>query len=171
MKRQLRTVLVVAVVFALILGAQATIFGAELVILHTNDVHGRLVSFEDGEAELGGLARLATVVDEIREQYGKSVLLLDAGDAIHGTNVVNLFEGRSSIEVMNAIGYNAMTLGNHDFNYGQEALLERMAEAKFPMLAANVTTEAGETFAYSALVQQFGELRVGIIGVSSLETP
>lgn len=171
MRRHLRTVLVVAVVFALILGAQATIFGAELVILHTNDVHGRLVSFEDGEAELGGLARLATVVDEIREQYGKSVLLLDAGDAIHGTNVVNLFEGRSSIEVMNAIGYNAMTLGNHDFNYGQEALLERMAEAKFPMLAANVTTEAGETFAYSALVQQFGELRVGIIGVSSLETP
>lgn len=165
------TLLVVVVAFALVLSTQATIFGAELVILHTNDVHGRLVSFVDGETELGGLARLATVVQGIREQYGESILLLDAGDAIHGTNVVNLFEGRSAIEVMNAIGYNALTLGNHDFNYGQEALLERMQEAKFPFLAANVTTQAGEVFTYSALVEEAGELKVGIIGVSSLETP
>jgi len=114
---------------------------------------------------------LATVVDEIRDQYGKSVILLDAGDATHGTNVANLFQGRSTVEVMNAIGYNAMTLGNHDFNYGQEALLERMADAKFPFLAANVTTEAGEVLTYSALVQDFGGVRVGVIGVSSLETP
>jgi len=156
---------------ALVLGAQATIFGAELVILHTNDVHGRLVSFAEGDAELGGLARLATVVEDIRNQYGKSVLLLDGGDMIHGTNVVNLFQGRSAIEVMNAIGYDAMTLGNHDFNYGQDVLKERMADAKFPMLAANVTTEDGKLLTYSALIQQVGDLRVGIIGVSSVETP
>lgn len=172
MRRLFRSsLLVVLVAFALVLGAQATIFGAELVILHTNDVHSRLESFVDGETELGGLARLATVVDEIRDQYGKSVILLDAGDATHGTNVANLFQGRSTVEVMNAIGYNAMTLGNHDFNYGQEALLERMADAKFPFLAANVTTEAGEVLTYSALVQDFGGVRVGVIGVSSLETP
>lgn len=172
MRRLFRSsLLVVLVAFALVLGAQATIFGAELVILHTNDVHSRLESFVDGETELGGLARLATVVDEIRDQYGKSVILLDAGDATHGTNVANLFQGRSTVEIMNAIGYNAMTLGNHDFNYGQEALLERMADAKFPFLAANVTTEAGEVLTYSALVQDFGGVRVGVIGVSSLETP
>lgn len=172
MRRRIHSsLLVVVVALVMALSVPATIFGAELVILHTNDVHGRIASFADGEQEIGGLARLATLVDDIRAQYGDAVILLDAGDTLHGTNIVNLFQGRSIVEVMNAMGYSAMTLGNHDFNYGQEVLLERMADAKFPFLAANVITESGEVFTYSALVQQVGELRVGIIGVSSVETP
>lgn len=165
------SMLAVVVALVLVLSVSATMFGAELVILHTNDVHGRLVSYVDGDRELGGLARVATLVEDIRAQYGDDVILLDAGDAIHGTNVVNLFQGRSIIDVMNAMGYAAMTLGNHEFNYGQEALLERMEDAKFPFLAANITTESGEPFVYSALIQQVGDLKVGIIGVSTIETP
>ena len=157
MRRRIHSsLLVVVVALVMALSVPATIFGAELVILHTNDVHGRIASFADGEQEIGGLARLATLVDDIRAQYGDAVILLDAGDTLHGTNIVNLFQGRSIVEVMNAMGYSAMTLGNHDFNYGQEVLLERMADAKFPFLAANVITESGEVFTYSALVQQVG---------------
>src|SRR5690554_1433887 len=101
------SMLAVVVALVLVLSVSATMFGAELVILHTNDVHGRLVSYVDGDRELGGLARVATLVEDIRAQYGDDVILLDAGDAIHGTNVVNLFQGRSIIDVMNAMGYAA----------------------------------------------------------------
>lgn len=77
--------------------------------------------------------RLATLVDDIRAVYGKeAVILLDAGDSIHGLNVDNLFGGLPSIEVMNFMGYNAFVPGNHDFNYGQEVLLEARPGCEVP---------------------------------------
>ena len=168
-----RSILVMVLVLVTVLSVNLSTWAAEIVILHTNDVHGRLVSHtpQNAEKEIGGLVRLATLVEEVRETYGSKVLLLDAGDATHGTNIVNLFSGRSSIEVMNAMGYDALTLGNHDFNYGQDVLLECMADARFPFLAANVTDESGTLLTYSALVQEIDGLRVGIIGVIDEETP
>lgn len=168
-----RSMFAMVLVIVTVLSVSLSTWAAEIVILHTNDVHGRLVSHmpQNAENEIGGMVRLATLVEEIREEYGDKVLLLDAGDAIHGTNVVNLFGGLSAIEVMNTVGYDAFTLGNHDFNYGQDVLLERMADAKFPFLAANVTTESGSLLGYSALIQEVDGLRVGIIGVIDEETP
>ncbi|NMB10793.1 MAG: bifunctional metallophosphatase/5'-nucleotidase [Firmicutes bacterium] len=145
-----------------------------LVILHTNDTHARLEPFAPASdaAPIGGMIRVATLVDELREGNGKNVLLLDAGDAWHGTNIANMFEGRSVVEVMNLMVYDAMTLGNHDFNYGQMALAERQQEAVFPVLAANVLKETtGEPIGFSAVVKSVGNLKVGIIGLTTPDIP
>lgn len=167
--------LVLVFVLTALLTVSLPLWAAELIILHNNDVHSRLESHvpADGEEEQGGRVRLATLVDEIRALYGKDkVLLLDAGDAIHGMNIDNLFGGMASIEVMNLMGYNAFVPGNHEFNYGQEVLAQRMIDAKFPVLAANVTYQDGSLFAEaSALIQEFGGVKVGIIGLVAEETP
>lgn len=167
--------LVLVVVMVAMLAVSLPLWAAEIIILHNNDVHSRLESHvpEGAEVEQGGRVRLATLVDEIREMYGADkVLLLDAGDAIHGMNIDNLFGGLPSIEVMNAMGYNAFTPGNHEFNYGQEVLAQRIADARFPTLAANVTRADGSLFAgYSALIQEFDGVKVGIIGLVAEETP
>src|SRR5690606_28051770 len=142
--------LVLVFVLTALLTVSLPLWAAELIILHNNDVHSRLESHvpADGEEQQGGRVRLATLVDEIRALYGKDkVLLLDAGDAIHGMNIDNLFGGMASIEVMNLMGYNAFVPGNHEFNYGQEVLAQRMIDAKFPVLAANVTYQDGSLFA------------------------
>ncbi|NMB00545.1 MAG: multifunctional 2',3'-cyclic-nucleotide 2'-phosphodiesterase/5'-nucleotidase/3'-nucleotidase [Firmicutes bacterium] len=167
--------LVTVLVLVAMVSVSLPLWAAEIIILHNNDVHSRLESHvpEGAEVEQGGRVRLASLVDEIRETYGADkILLLDAGDAIHGMNIDNLFGGLPSIEVMNAMGYNAFTPGNHEFNYGQEVLAQRIEDAKFPTLAANVARADGSLFAgYSALIQEIGGVKVGVIGLVAQETP
>ena len=169
------TGLVLVLVLVTLLSVSLPLWAAEIIILHTNDVHSRLESHvpQGLQLEQGGRVRLATLVERVREQYGANkVLLLDAGDSIHGTNIDNLFGGFPSIEVMGAMGYNAFTPGNHEFNFGQEVLTQRTLDAKFPTLAANVTFADGTLFAgYSALVQEINGVKVGIIGLVAQETP
>ncbi len=177
MRARLRnTSISIVLVLVLLLSISLPLWAAEIVILHTNDVHSRVESHlpEGAEREQGGRVRLATLVDEIRAMYGaEKVLLLDAGDSIHGTNIDNLFGGLPSIEIMGAMGYDAFTPpGNHEFNYGQEVLAQRIADAQFPTLAANVAYENGKLFAgYSALIQEVNGVKVGIIGLVAQETP
>ena len=175
MSRISKSRLVLVLVLAVLLTASMQLWAAELVILHTNDVHSRLESHipADAEQEQGGRVRLATLVDDIRKLYGKEkVLLLDAGDSTHGTNVDNLFGGVASIRVMNQMGYSAFVLGNHDFNYGQEVLAERILRCQFPVLVANVTREDGSPLTgASAVIQEVNGIKVGIIGLVSEETP
>jgi len=151
------------------------LLAAEIIILHTNDVHSRLESHlpQGASEEIGGRVRLATVVEQVRNEYGAhKVLLLDAGDSIHGTNIDNLFGGLPSIEIMGVMGYDAFTLGNHEFNYGQAILSERIGDASFPTVAANVTKEDGSLFTgNSAIILQTNGVRVGIIGLVAEETP
>ena len=85
-----------------------------LVVLHTNDFHGYISSDGDRAA---GLARIATYFDRERARSSK-VLALDAGDCVSGTPVSTLFQGRPIFEAMTAVGYDAVTLGNHEFDYG-----------------------------------------------------
>jgi len=135
-----------------------------ITILHTNDFHGRLDQS----------ARIATLVKGIRESAPGIVLLLDAGDAIHGTVLSNLFYGEPVIEVMNAMGYDAMEIGNHEFNYGQEVLAERRDQAYFPLLAANiVVTATGETppFCEPYITKVVEGKRVAIFGLITPDTP
>ena len=149
-------------------------FAAELIILHTNDVHSRVESHipAGAEEEQGGRVRAATVIEDIRAMYGKDkVLLLDAGDAMHGMNIDNLFGGYPTIEIMTAMGYDAFTPGNHEFNYGQEVLAQRIADAKFPTLMANVSKNGSLFAGYSALIKEVNGIKVGIIGLVPEETP
>lgn len=161
-------------VFAFVLTMTGSALAAELVILHTNDVHARLEPFKPWGAKekIGGLVRLASVVEDIKGQYPNQVVLVDAGDAIHGTNIANVFGGASVVEVQNAMGYRISTLGNHEFNYGQEVLRTRMSEYNHPVLASNVIDTAdNRPFSYTSAILTINGIKIGFLGLVAPETP
>ena len=108
----------------------------QIVIYHTNDIHGHL----QGDESTVGI----DLVAGLREAT-PNCLLVDAGDATQGMPVVTLSKGASAIELMNAAGYDVMCLGNHEFDFGREVLLDNAAAAEFPVLGANVLREDGQT--------------------------
>lgn len=129
-----------------------------IVVMHTNDLHGHLLPV-DG---VGGLAEIASIVN--REQPD---LLLDAGDIFSGTLVSDSFNGESTIAIMNAMGYAAAALGNHEFDFGQDALRARAQQARFPILSANVESPVSEVDPFS--IQNVSGIRFGIIGLTTAE--
>lgn len=135
----------------------------KLVVLHTNDVHARV---DDKLGYAGLKARI--------EQYkaaGAEVLVVDAGDTLHGKPVAVAFEGKSIVDILNEVGYDAMTPGNHDFNYGYERLLTLREEMKFPLLSANVTyKDSGKKVFEENTVIMKGKYKIGIFGLSTVET-
>ena len=138
----------------------------EIMILHTNDIHGRV---QANRSELG-LARISTIVNSVRDQYAYT-FLVDGGDTFHGTTFATVSEGLSVVRAMNAVGYDLMVTGNHDFNYGQQRLLELSQFANFPVLAANVVyTQTGEHLLNPYVIQNFGGVKVGFFGMASPET-
>ncbi len=139
---------------------------SRLVILHTNDTHG-YDEYGDGH---NGMAVIASLKQELESQ-GYDVLLLDAGDAIQDNNLVNFSKGRSAIQFMNAAGYDAAAIGNHEFDYGQDVLQQLMSEALFPYVAANILVYAtGKTFARPYTILQKGDVKVGIVGLTTPQT-
>lgn len=111
----------------------------QLTVLHTNDVHSHIDPQKaDGRkyGGLGGASKRAALIEQIRQE-GQDVLLLDAGDLVQGTPYFNFFDGKVEYELMNAMGYDAMTLGNHDFDNGVEGLLRMLDRAKFSCINSN----------------------------------
>ncbi|HSB32637.1 MAG TPA: bifunctional UDP-sugar hydrolase/5'-nucleotidase, partial [Candidatus Sulfobium mesophilum] len=137
-------------------------------ILHMNDFHGFAEPYEPSGSNrlIGGIAFLAAKVGRLRSE--KNSLLLAAGDMIRGNNWSDTSRGRSVIELMNAMKFDAMVLGNHEFDFGQEELKKRIAEAKFPVLGANVEG-MGQLKQY--VLKVMGGTRVAIIGVVTEYTP
>jgi len=141
-----------------------------LTLLHTNDTHSRIEPFGPGNGALsgkGGMARRATLVKELRAQLG-NVLLLDAGDVFQGTPYFNQYKGALDYKLMSMVGYDAATLGNHDFDNGVEGLLTAMVEAKFPFVNCNLDMKGAPALAKRVqpwLVKELPGVRVGITGV------
>lgn len=135
-----------------------------ITLLHTNDSHGRI---EEGDGM--GFAKIAALVRQYRED-NPHTLLLDAGDTFHGTTFATLVRGESVAEVMNAVGYDAMTAGNHDFNYGYERLLELKEVVDFPVISANVKTAAGTRLLEPYIIREAGGIKLGIFGLATPET-
>ncbi len=120
----------------------------QLCILHTNDVHGHITEerVEGWRKPSGGAATLASCVREIREENraaGIPTLLLDAGDIFLGTPEGNVSKGIAVVETMNAAGYDAMAIGNHEFDFGVGVVEALAAAARFPILGANVRVSSG----------------------------
>lgn len=135
-----------------------------LRIIHTNDLHARAL---ENRTELG-YARIATLIKQLKAD-NPNTLVVDAGDTFHGLPFANLERGSSIAKLMNAVGYDYMTVGNHDFNYGMARLLELEKEINFPILAANVYKDGKRQFkAYE--IRNVGGIRVGIFGLASPET-
>jgi 5'-nucleotidase/UDP-sugar diphosphatase len=150
---------------ALLFGATSTVWFAgqlpaatHIVIMHTNDIHGQLLP-RDG---IGGIAEVAAII-----KNAKPDLILDAGDFSTGTFLADEFQGAPTIQAMNKIGYDAGTIGNHEFDYGQAALRMRLREAKFPVLSANVESPVTEIKRYAVLNAR--GMRFGVIGLTTEE--
>ncbi len=140
-----------------------------LTILHTNDTHSRIDSFPPDHprhANAGGILNRLKLLQKIRSEI-KHHLLLDAGDIFQGTPYFNLFEGEIEMKSMTALGYDAATIGNHDFDAGVHGLAKQLKHADFPMLNCNYRFEdtplAGKTKKYE-IFERDG-LRIGITGV------
>ncbi len=161
--------ILISFVFAFfLLGSAGYCEQAEVRILYMNDFHGFAESYRPyGSSEdVGGIAYLAQAAEELRKE--KPSLLLAAGDMIQGSNWANLFQGKSVIELMNQMRFDAMTLGNHEFDFGQEALKERAREATFPFLAANID---GLPIVKPYVIKTLQGIKIAIIGIISEETP
>lgn len=144
---------------------EAEVTTVSLAILHTNDIHGRGMVADDAL----GYARIAGAKNALKENT--NVLLLDAGDFSQGTPLVNLSQGAVAVEFMNAVGYNAATVGNHEFDWGADNLLVNLETAEFPVLCANLFYKSsGETVLAPNAVFEFDGLKVGVFGLATPET-
>ena len=109
----------------------------KLTILHTNDMHSHIEAFSSGRNKgLGGMFQLSSLVKKIRQKE-ENILLLDAGDIFQGTPYFNLFAGELEFRLMSDIGYDAVTIGNHDFDNGIDGLANQMKYANFPFISSN----------------------------------
>lgn len=139
---------------------------SEIIIVHTNDTHSRL---KEGDYDGMGFAKIATKVKEIRKE-NENVLLLDAGDTLHGLPIATISKGETVIDIMNAMGYDAMVLGNHDFNYGYDRLVELRDMANFPMILSNVVKEDGTVDFKPYEIKEIAGIKIGIFGLTTPET-
>ncbi|UKN02099.1 metallophosphatase [Paracrocinitomix mangrovi] len=141
----------------------------KLTILHTNDTHSHIDPFPSNHKKYpgkGGVNRRKALIDKIRKEE-KQVLLLDAGDIFQGTPYFNMHHGELEFKVMSAMGYDAATMGNHDFDAGIDGFKEMLPHADFPFLCANYdfdnTVLKGHTKPYQ--VFQKGPIKIGVFGV------
>lgn len=161
--------LVTALLAAALVNAQDETFA--LTVLHTNDNHAHHEADGDGN---GGVARQATVQNQIAEEV-ENLILLDGGDRFTGTLFHTVYEGQDQVQIMNALGYDAMALGNHEFDNGDEVLAEFVRGVNFAVLAANIDFSASEVLSDIG-IEAFTTLdvngeSVGVIGMTTPDTP
>lgn len=156
--------------FCLVIAASAQ-QTKELVFLHTSDMHSRIepvdVHAADKYAGMGGIVRRVTFMKEFRSQH-PNLLLLDCGDISQGTPYYNLFRGDVEVEMMNLMKYDAMTIGNHEFDFGLENMARLFRMADFPVVCANytVTGTVLEGLVKPYVVLKREGLKIGVFGLS-----
>ena len=147
-----------------------------LTVIFTNDSHGMAWKFDEPHNPgIGGLAAQKTLVDDIRAEVqgkGGNVLVLSAGDITLGDPRSNICENMPMVEGMNLVGYDAMTIGNHEFDFGFEAFRKMQEKAKFPFLSANMYKEGGTEFVGKDYIEKkFDDgLKVAVLGLTTRET-
>ena len=141
----------------------------KITLLHTNDVHSRIEPFPmDGSRNQGkgGAAKRASLINQIRQEE-KHTLLFDSGDVFQGTPYFNFFAGELEFKLMSRMGYDAVTIGNHDFDAGIDGLERQLVHAKFPLVISNYdfrnTIMKGKTKPY--LLLDRGDAKIGIFGI------
>lgn len=140
----------------------------ELRILYLNDFHGFARPHQTGDSKTprGGASWLASRAKQLGKE--KPSLFVAAGDMIQGDIWANLFRGESVIKLLNSMGLDVMVVGNHEFDFGQQILIQRIREAKFPMLGANVIGLEGLG---KHTMKEIGGVKVALIGVVTVDTP
>lgn len=144
-----------------------------ITILHDNDVHGRLLPFFEKTLNqtVGGAARRASIIDEIRKK-NSGTLVLTAGDWISGTPISGLFKGEADFKAIQLMKYDAMVIGNHEFDYGQETLRKFINTSSVPILCANLyETKTKKTLLPPYKIFVKNGLKIAVIGITTQETP
>ena len=141
----------------------------QITILHTNDVHSHVLPFAENHPEyanLGGVPRRAKLIESVRLE-NKNTLLFDAGDIFQGTPYFNYFGGEVEFKLMSMMGYDASTIGNHDFDNGIDGLDKQLPHAKFDFLISNYdlsnTILDGKTKKYK--IYNLDGIKVGVFGL------
>ncbi len=146
----------------------------QMDIVYTNDIHGVMgpISTKEGKLE-GGMAFVAGKIDELRQEAHGNSLVLDGGDWGQGTMESNMSKGRVMTKIMNAIGYDAMVIGNHEFDWGPANLRSIIDIAKVPLLGANIACSDGTPLngLSSSIIKTIDGVKVGIVGLIAEETP
>ena len=139
----------------------------QLTILHTNDMHSHIHPFESGRNKgVGGMAQRSTIIKKIRDE-GNQVLLLDAGDIFQGTPYFNTYGGELELKLMSEMGYDASTIGNHDFDNGLDGLVNQLPHAKFPFIVSNYdfsNTNMHDKYLKYKVFNK-GGIKVGVFGI------
>lgn len=161
---------IIGLLFALMAGS-ASAQQKELYILQTSDTHSRIepipAQTADPAAGMGGVVRRATFVKDFRNEH-PDVLLFDCGDISQGTPYYNLFKGEVEIKAMNLMKYDAMTIGNHEFDFGLENMAHLFRMADFPVVCANYEVKGTvlEGIVKPYVVLERSGLRIGVFGIS-----
>ena len=163
-KKVLSLLLAVVMTFSLAVTANAAEetaqdLNGDIVILHTNDVHGAIA----------GYAKVAALKDAY-EARGAYVLLMDAGDFIQGDPTVSTSEGATAVELMNLAGYDVVSLGNHEFDYGYQNLKDLEADADFAIVDANVLYNGSVAFEDNLVFTTPDGTKIGVFGLDTPET-
>lgn len=139
-----------------------------LTILHTNDTHSQVEPLEEGkrDAKFAGYARRMGLINQLRKE-DPQLLLFDAGDYSQGTPYFNFYHGRIEVDAMNRMGYDAITLGNHEFDYGVDTLALVLKDAQFDVVCANydVTNSPLENIVKQYTIIQRSKTRIGVFGI------
>ncbi|MDD2996527.1 MAG: metallophosphatase [Paludibacter sp.] len=152
---------------------QLAAFGADkvkLVILHTNDTHSQIEPSEKSSlatSDMGGYARRMGVIEKIRSEE-KNVLLFDAGDYSQGSPYFNFFNGRIEIDALNRMKYDAVTMGNHEFDNGIDTLAAIIQNLRVPLISSNydVTNSVIRDFVKPWIVIKKAGLKIGVMALN-----
>ncbi|MEH6633394.1 MAG: bifunctional metallophosphatase/5'-nucleotidase [Halopseudomonas aestusnigri] len=185
MKKYLSGLATIAAGFCLFAGSAQADYS--LSVLHINDLHSRILPVNKydstcGDEDLaegkcfGGFARVSQALNDRRDTLqadGKNVLVLDGGDQFQGSLFYTKYKGQATVELMNKTGFDAMTIGNHEFDDGPENLLAFLKKANFPVIGANTVASSKSIlrgqFASSVVLDKGGE-KIGIIGALAEDT-
>ncbi len=145
-----------------------------VTLLHTNDTHANIQPCMStcSNQNLGGVARRYTAIQQVKAEGG-NVLLVDAGDYFQGTLFFNYWQGQEASHFMNALGYQAAAIGNHEFDSGPPALARYIDDAEFPVLGANI--DASAQVSLTGMIEPYtiitvGGQQIGVFGVTTPDT-
>lgn len=144
----------------------------EVQILGLNETHGQLIPLRRDGRLAGGAAALASYLKQ-EEAENSRTLILDSGDFMQGPAISSYFQGASTVDVFNQMGVDSVAVGNHEFDWGQEAFAERVKQAQFPFLAANIIDDATGTAPQGIqpyVIEELQGVKVGVIGVANPDT-
>lgn len=159
------------ILIALLVITAPAVDAQRLIILHTNDTHSQIEPIRVGRDKgFGGVERRMEYIRQVREQYGKKrVLLLDAGDYNQGTPYFTVAKGDLEMELVNAMKYDVVTLGNHEFDNGQQELARRLKKARFTTLTCNYdfSNTCLRKLVKPYTIVRRGGMKIGIVGATS----